>query len=135
MGMIRARRGSNMAEAAIAMPIVVLVVLFAINASAAGYCAMSAANAANYGARIGAVAQKQPEEWARNAAWASLRQSHAPGVFVVDVRAEKYPSGVVIVSIAWAYPSIMKGLCSMFSDNCPSRFYGTVTSTWKKEGW
>ena len=124
-----------MAEAAIAMPIVVLVLLFAINASTAGYCAMSAANAANYGARVGAVARSQPENWARNAAWAALRQSHAPGVFAVDVRVEDYPSGVVIVSVAWAYPSIMEGLCSMFSDDCPKRFYGTVSSTWKKEGW
>jgi hypothetical protein len=114
-----------MAEAAIAMPIVVLVLLFAINASTAGY----------YGARVGAVAREDAEEWARNAAWASLRQSHAPGVFVVDAKAENYPSGVVIVSVAWAYPSIMEGLCSLFSDKCPDRFYGTVSSTWKKEGW
>jgi hypothetical protein len=124
-----------MAEAAIAMPIVVLVLLFAINASTAGYCAMSAANAANYGARIGSVSQKNPEQWARNAAWSSIRQSNAPGVFAVDAKVEEFPGGVVIVSVSWAYPSIMEGLCSLFSNDCPDRFYGTVTSSWKKEGW
>jgi hypothetical protein len=56
-------------------------------------------------------------------------------LFAVDAKVEEFPGGVVIVSVSWAYPSIMEGLCSLFSNDCPDRFYGTVTSSWKKEGW
>ena len=43
--MLSSRRGSNMAEAAITMPVVLLMLLFGINLSLASYTAVAAANA------------------------------------------------------------------------------------------
>jgi Flp pilus assembly protein TadG len=136
MGMIRNRRGSNMAEAAITMPIVVLVILFALNVSAASYTAIAAAAAANYGARVGAVSREDPDVWAYGAANASIQNSKAGGtIYVSGVQVDKAPGGVVVVTVHWEYPSIMHGLCSLFGSNCPETFEGDAQSAWKKEGW
>jgi Flp pilus assembly protein TadG len=134
--MIRNRRASNMAEAAIAMPVVVLVILFAMNVSAASYTAIAAASAANYGARVGAVSRENPEVWAAGAVMASLSHSHAGGTFFPpNVQVDNKPGGVVSVTVHWEYPSIMHGLCSIFGPNCPEKFSGDAQSVWKKEGW
>jgi Flp pilus assembly protein TadG len=44
--MLADRRGAEMAEAAVVLPVVILVLMFVINGSLAGYTAMAAANAA-----------------------------------------------------------------------------------------
>jgi Flp pilus assembly protein TadG len=136
--MIRCKRGSNMAEAAITMPVVLLVLLFGINASLAGYTGMAAYNAANYGARVGAVTRNPDyaKFWAEAAAATSLKQSHATGIFgAPTARVDTDPGGAVVVSITWVYPSIFGGLCNFFGHICPDRFQGTAVSAWKKEGW
>jgi hypothetical protein len=134
--MFSCKRGSNMAEAAITMPVVLLVLLFGINASLAGYTGMAAYNAANYGARVGAVTQDNAKFWAEAAAMTSLKQSRATGIFgAPTARVDEAPGGVVSVSITWVYPSIFGGLCNFFGHVCPDRFQGTAISVWKKEGW
>jgi hypothetical protein len=135
--MIRNRRASNMAEAAIAMPVVVLVILFALNVSAASYTAIAAAAAANYGARVGAVSQKDARVWAEGAARAYVQQARVAKNTIKSVVAQvdPTPGGVVTVTVEWEYPSIMHGLCSYFGPNCPAKFSGRAVSVWKKEGW
>jgi hypothetical protein len=125
-----------MAEAAITMPVVLLVLLYGINVSLASYTGMAAYNAANYGARVGAVSRENPKMWAEAAAKTSLNQSHATGIFDPPyAQVDENTGGVVSVSIHWVYPSVFSGLCSLFGDSCPTRFEGTAVSVWKKEGW
>ena len=127
-----------MAEAAVTMPVVLLVLMFGINISAASYTAVAAANAANYGARIGAVSRVDPQFWAQAGAMASLSSSHAGGTFTVPFpQVDTKPGGVVVVTVSWTYPMVFKGLCLTFGGNkdiCKD-FSGTVMSAWKKEGW
>jgi hypothetical protein len=125
-----------MAEVAITMPVVLLILLYGINVSLASYTAMAAYNAANYGARVGAVSTTNAQFWAESAARTSLMQSRSTGIFSsISARVDDSAGGVVSVSIDWVYPSIFSGLCTYFGNVCPTRFEGTAVSVWKKEGW
>ena len=134
----RLRHGSNMAEAAITMPVVLLVLLFGINMTLVGHTALIASNAANYGARVGAVSQKDAKMWAEAAARAMLPQSNFAGQFDAPVaQVDENPGGVVTVTIHWEYPSVLSGLCFLFFSGgyCTRMFQGDAVSVWKKEGW
>ncbi|MBN2084215.1 MAG: pilus assembly protein [Anaerolineales bacterium] len=129
------RRGAEMAESAVVLPVVMLVLMFVINGSLAGYTAMSAANAANEGARAGAVARSNPEQWASAAVSAALRKSRAGGSYTFSVKVDQEPGGAVKVMVAWSYPSMLSGLCNYFGGDCPEHFGGVTTATRKREGW
>jgi hypothetical protein len=125
-----------MAEAAITMPVVLLVLMFGINLSLVSHTAMVAANAANYGARVGAVSRENPEMWAEAAARAVLPRSSFAGQFDDPIaQVDDVVGGVVQVSIHWTYPSVLSSLCAFFGGYCPAKFEGTEISVWKKEGW
>jgi len=125
-----------MAEAAVTMPVVLLVLMFGINISLASYTAVAASNAANYAARVGAVSRVNPQFWAYKAAQASLNSSRTGGTFgVPSVQVNPNPGGVVVVTIHWEYPSLFGGLCAYFGHVCPESFSGNAVSAWKKEGW
>jgi Flp pilus assembly protein TadG len=134
--MLSSRRGSSMAEAAITMPVVLLVLLAGINFSLVSHTALVAANAANYGARVGAVSRQEPKFWAQAAARTALGANRTGGSFDDPyVQVDENPGGVVSVSIHWTYPSIFSGICSFFGGWCPKEYEGTAVSAWKKEGW
>jgi Flp pilus assembly protein TadG len=133
--MLTDRRGSEMAEAAVTLPVVIMVLLFVINGSLAGYSAMAAAGAANEGARMGAVAHSDPEGAAVGAALESIHQSGAGGTFTVGAKADKEPGGGVQVWVSWSYPSMLSGLCNFFGGKCPDHFGGVTTAMRKREGW
>jgi hypothetical protein len=133
--MLTDKRGAEMAEAAVTLPVVVLTLLFVINGSSAGYSAMTAASAANEGARAGALARLDPEGEAVNAALEAIRQSGAGGTFTVGAKADKEPGGGVQVWVSWSYPSMLSGLCRYFGVKCPDHFGGVTTAMRKREGW
>lgn len=127
--------GSQMAEAAVTMPVVLLILLFGFNIATAGYAAMAARNAANYGARVGAVARSNPKAWAEDAVQASLRKSGARGEFSWDIQADPAPGGAIRVTVDWSSPTILSGLCGLFGEGCPKEFQGAAVAVWKREGW
>jgi hypothetical protein len=133
--MLGDKAGSNMAEAAVTMPVVLLVLMFVLNASLAGYRGMAAANAANYAAEIGATAHDQPEAWAAAAVERAMAASGAGKDYGYTIKVDKEPGGAVKVLVTWRYPSMLSGLCRLFGGNCPAYFYGTTTATRKREGW
>jgi hypothetical protein len=133
--MLTDKRAANMAEAAISMPVVLLILVFALNVSRAGYAAMAARNAANYGARVGAVAGTNARSYAESAAKASLAQSGVSGDFPVEVTILGSGRGtVVMVTVGWSSPTIMAGICSLFGEGCPKEFSGEARSAWRREG-
>jgi Flp pilus assembly protein TadG len=134
-GMLLDRRGSNMAEAAVTMPVVLLVLMFAINAALAAYTSVAAANAVNYGARIGSVTRVNAETWAKAAVEKSWSQSGAGGSFAYGIILSKQPNGTCLVTGNWSYPTLLSGLCKLFGGSCPADFRGTVTAVWRKEGY
>jgi hypothetical protein len=133
--MLTHKRAAEMAEAAVALPVVILVLFFVINGMLAGHCAMVAAIAANEGADAGAAAQKNPEQWASMAIADALQRYKGGGTFKYGVNADKEPGGAVKVMVAWSYPSILSGLCRYFGGKCPQSFGGVTTVTRKREGW
>ena len=134
--MLSDKRAGNMAEAAISMPVVLLILVFGLNMARAGYAAMAARNAANYGARIGAVAGSNPYQYAKTAAETSLRQSGANGDFATEVLVEgEGPGSVIAVTVTWSTPTIMSGLCRLFGEGCPATFNGQARAVWRREGW
>jgi hypothetical protein len=128
-------RGAEMAEAAVTLPVVMLVLFFVINGSLAGYTAMAAASAANEGAEAGAVSRLDPEGDAGDAVVATMKQSSAGGAYSFGVKADQEPGGAVTVVVAWSYPSMLSGLCRYFGGDCPSHFSGVTTAIRKREGW
>jgi Flp pilus assembly protein TadG len=134
-GMLFDRRGSEMAEAAITMPVVLLVLFFAINASLAAYTGVAAANAVNYGARIGSITRIDAGTWASAAVENAWDQSGAGGSFSYSVSVSDRPNGTCLVTGSWSYPTLLSGLCKMFGGSCPTDFHGTVTAVWRKEGY
>jgi Flp pilus assembly protein TadG len=133
--MLTDKRGAEMAEAAVTLPVVMLVLLFVINGSLAGYTAMAAANAANEGARAGALAYEEPEAAASDAVRAAMQRSGAGGSYSYSVKVDREPGGAVKVLVAWSYPSLLSGLCRYFGGECPSHFKGITSATRKREGW
>jgi hypothetical protein len=132
--MLTSRRGSNMAEAAITMPVVLLVLMLTINIAMASYSAVSAASAANYGARVGAVSERNQEWNAMRAVKKALANTGAGGTFGYFVKADNNTGGGVLVVVAWSYPSYLSGLCAFFGGSCPRSFSGYASSVWKREG-
>jgi len=127
-----------MAEAAITMPIVLLVLMYGINVSLVSHTALVAANAASYGARVGAVTKENSKFWAEAAARTALGANRTGGEFdAPSAQVADVTGGVVVVTIHWKYPSIFYGLCDLVGggENCPRMFEGDAVSVWKKEGW
>jgi len=52
------RRADEFAEAAIVLPLVMLLTMALVNLTMAGFASVNANNAANYGARLGSVTQR-----------------------------------------------------------------------------
>ena len=134
--MLTDKHAANMAEAAIAMPVVLMILVFALYVTRAGSAAMAARNAANYGARVGAVAGSNPMQYAKTAAETSLKQSGAPGSFAVDVQVVgEGPGGAVYVTVTWSTPTVMAGICTLFGEGCPGEISGEAQAVWRREGW
>jgi Flp pilus assembly protein TadG len=130
------KRGGSMAEAAVSIPAVLMVLVFGLSVARAGWTAMAARNAANYGARIGAVSGANPKEFAKKAAETSLNQSGSNGTFLTDVQVSGTgPGGVVSVTVDWSSPTILAGVCSYFGEACPAAFSGEARAVWRREGW
>jgi Flp pilus assembly protein TadG len=123
-----------MAEAAIALPVMLLFLAFGLNASRAGRTALAAREAADYGARSAAVVRDNPERWAEDAARASLQQSGAGGSFEARADMLDSPSGrIVRVTVSWSHPTLFAAVCPLFGEACPARFTGAATAVWKQE--
>lgn len=134
-GIVSENQGSQLAEAAIAMPVVLLVLMFAVNVALASYTAVAASNAANYGARVGAITRENPETWARAATRTALDQSGAGGSFSYSVLISERENGTALVTVNWSYPTLLSGLCRLFGGGCPADFRGSATAVWRKEGY
>lgn len=80
--LLRDRRG-ELDEAALVLPVLLLISLALINMAILGFAAVNAGNAANYGARMGSVAQSNPAGVA--VASANQMLTAAPvGTYAVD---------------------------------------------------
>jgi len=127
-------RGSSMAEAAITLPVVVLLTFAMVNLSMAWYAAVAASNAANYGARVGSVAQSNPTGNAVAAAQARL-DIISVGTYAISASGGGYRGAQVNVVVDWAVPNYIGSLITYIGGGDQMNFAGTALSTFRQEGW
>ncbi len=134
MELLRDKRG-EMAEAAITTPVVILMMVALINLGLIVFVQQAAQNAANYGARVGSVAQDNPA--GRAAAAANQAASQAMiGDYSVNVLA---PGGVagstLAIQVKYQVPNMFFGLGSLFEGIPNGPFTGSAQATFRQEGW
>jgi len=124
-----------MAEAAITTPIIVLLFIALVNLTMAAYASQAAQNAANYGARMGSVAQVNPAGVAYSAA-SRAASSSVVGDYEVQILA---PGGVVgselAVRVSWRVPNLLGGLSALFPVLPRGDFRGHAIAVFRQEGW
>jgi Flp pilus assembly protein TadG len=130
----RSRRGTAMAEAAITLPVVVLMSFAMVNLAMAWYAAVAASNAANYGARIGSVSQTDPIGTAVTAAQGRL-DTISVGTYSISGGGGGYRGAQVNIVVDWAVPNYIGSLITYIGGGGQMNFAGTALSTFRQEGW
>jgi Flp pilus assembly protein TadG len=125
----RGTRGSVIAEMALILPVFTLLVVALLNFPLAAFVAHNAANAANYGARIGSVTQGNAAGAATAAAGQSAQQ-YVIGDYKVAAYGGGRPGAQIVVAVTWSYPNFLSAMIG----GSPT-FTGTVYSTFRQEGW
>ncbi len=130
----RGKRGTAMVEAAITLPVVILMSFAMVNLAMAWYAAVAASNAANYGARIGSVTQSDPIGAAVSAAQVRL-DAISVGTYAINGSGGGYRGAQVNISVDWAVPNYIGGLMAYIGGGGQMNFAGTALSTFRQEGW
>jgi len=100
-------------EAAFALPVLLLVSLALVNLALLGFTAVNASNAAEYGARMGSVAQSSQASAA--AQHASAKVSAVPvGSYSVSVSGGGAPGSRIEVRVTYRVPNYFGGLARLF---------------------
>ena len=129
------QRGAAALESAIILPIMVLVSLGGVNMTMAGYAAVAATNAANYGARVGSVSQQNPAGRAIAAAEAHATQTGA-GEYTVSAYGGGRRGSQIVVEVHWVFPNWFRGIMAFVGGgSSPAEFSGDARSTFRQEGW
>jgi len=122
----RCRSANAMAETAVVLPVVLVLTFALVNFAIAGYASTAAANAANYGARVGSVAAA--------AANASLSKIGI-GEYSVSASGGGGRGAQVLVNVNWSVPNYIGSLLSLLGGGSSVEFKGSVQSTFRQEGW
>lgn len=128
------QREGDMVEAALTMPLMVLLALVMVNFALVGQARNAAQHAADVGARMGSVAFTGAKQQARDSAEAALQHCVCDAQ-VVKVSASDSPGGEVQVEVEWTVDNYMQPLMQFFGSQIPDQFRGTATATYRKEGW
>lgn len=127
-------RTAELDEAAFALPVLLLVSLALVNLTLLGFAAVNAANAAEYGARLGSVALSNPTGAAYSAALNKVSAVRV-GSYTVSVSGGGRPGSRIEVAVTYRVPNYFGGLARMFGANLPGQFQGTARAYFRQEGW
>lgn len=127
-------KGTAMAEAAITLPVVVLLAFAMVNLAMAWYAAVAASNAANYGARVGSVTQTDPMGAAVSAAQVRL-DAISVGTYAISGSGGGFRGAQVNIVVDWAVPNYIGSLMAYIGGGGQINFEGTALSTFRQEGW
>jgi len=122
-------------EAAFVLPVLLLVSIGLINLAIIGFAAINANNAANYGARMGSVAQANATGVAQSAAQEKLNAVRV-GSYLITVSGNQTPGGLMTVTVQYTVPNYFGTLAGYFGvASAPREFKGTAKAHFRKEGW
>jgi len=121
-------------EAALVLPVLLLISLGLVNLAILGFAAVNAGNAANFGARMGSVAQSDPSGIAVASAYQML--SAAPvGTYAVSVSGSGLPGDLLIVQVSYTVPNYFAGLAGFFGVDTAQEFSNAAMAYFRQEGW
>jgi hypothetical protein len=127
-------RRAELDEAALVLPVLLLISLGLVNLAILGFTAVNAGNAANYGARMGSVAQTNPSGIAAASAYQML--SAAPvGTYAVSVSGSGLPGDLLIVRVSYTVPNYFAGLAGFFGVDIAQEFSNAAMAYFRQEGW
>lgn len=127
-------RSAELDEAAVVLPILMLISLALVNMALLGFAAVNAGNAANYGARMGSVSQADPAGMA--VASANQMLAAAPvGTYSVSVAGGGLPGDILTVQVTYTVPNYFGGLAGLFGVQLPAAFTNSASATFRQEGW
>ena len=125
----------DFAQFAFVVPILVLTSLGLINLALFGMAGVNANNAANYGARMGSVAQNNPISYAANAASSKVNATTV-GDYSVSVSTVGSGRGSLIrVAVTYSVTNYFSGLTNIFGWDSPGQFQKTTVAYFRHEGW
>jgi len=127
-------RRAELDEAALALPVLLLVSVGLVNLAMLGFAAISANNAANYGARMGSLAIADPTGVAQTYAQRAIAATRV-GQYAVTVSGGMQPGDLIAVTVTYRVPNYFGGLGRMFGIATPTEFRGTATAYFRREGW
>jgi hypothetical protein len=127
-------RHGELDEAALVLPVLLLISLGLVNLAILGFAAVNAGNAANYGGRMGSVAQSDPSGVAVSSAYQMLVAAPV-GTYTVSVTGSGLPGDMIIVQVSYSVPNYFAGLAGFFGVSTPGDFTNTATSYFRQEGW
>ena len=130
----RSTKGTAMAEAAITLPVMVLLTFAMVNLSMAWFAAVAASNAANYGARLGSVTQSDPIGAAVSAAQVRL-DATSVGTYAISGSGGGYRGAQINILVDWAVPNYIGSLITFLGGGGQMNFGGTALATFREEGW
>jgi len=121
-------KGSTITETAVIAPLMLLIMIALVNLAIAGFVAVNAANAANYGARVGSVTQRGSIGAAVAAAQGSV-DAYGPGEYEVTAYGGGSPGSQVVVQIDWSITNFFSGF------GFDPEITGQARSSFRQEGW
>ena len=121
-------------EAAFALPVLLLVSIGLVNLALLGFAAVNAANAAEYGARMGSVALANQASVAYTAAQQKVSAVRV-GSYTVSVSGGGRPGARIDVAVTYRVPNYFGGLGRLFGVSTPAQFQGTARAYFRQEGW
>jgi hypothetical protein len=127
-------RHGELDEAALVLPVLLLISLGLVNLAILGFAAVNAGNAANYGARMGSVAQSDPSGVAVSSAYQMLAAVPV-GTYSVRVTGSGLPGDMMIVQVSYSVPNYFAGLAGFFGVSTPGDLTNTAMSYFRQEGW
>ena len=127
-------RRAEMDEAAFVIPVLLLVTFGLINFGMLGYASVSAGNAANYGARMGSVAQANPQGVAASSTNRMLSGTTV-GSYQVSVSGGGSPGSLIRVQVRYQVPNYFASLANLFGVDLPGVISGNANADFRQEGW
>ena len=130
----RSQQGQSLVEAAIALPILLLVSLGLITLGLVAFAAVNASNAANFGARMGSTAQANEAGVAAGNAWNKINAAPV-GTYTVSVSGGGTPGSMIYVQVGYEVPNYFSGLVAFFGGSASDTISGNAVSMFRQEGW
>ncbi len=131
---LAADQRGDFVQAALTFPLMLLITLGLVNLGLAGFAAVNASNAANYGARLGSVAQGSPTGTAEAAAWEKLNAAPV-GTYGVQAQGGGAPGQLISLQVTYQVPNWFAGLARLFGGQPEDPIEGAAVTFFRQEGW